>query len=59
LGGDDHYARDYCTEDGEDRLFTSGSGLEWMRGEVLHQVGVHLKAVPGLGEDFCKKGKRG
>ena len=40
LGGDGNYARDGCTEDGEDGTFTGSDGLEWVRGKVLDQVGV-------------------
>jgi len=59
LGGDGHYSRDGGAENGEDGAFTGGDGLECVRGEVLNQVGVQLKAVSGLGEDFCQEGERG
>ena len=33
--------------------------LECVGGVVLNQVGIQLKAVPGLGEDCCQEGERG
>ena len=59
LGGDSHYARDSGADNGEDCAFAGGYGLECVRGEVLNQVGVQLKAFSGLGEEFCKEGERG
>jgi len=58
-GGDDYYARDGGTPNGEDGAFTSDNGLECVRGEVLDQVGVQLKAVPGFREDYCQEGEGG
>jgi len=58
LGGDSYYARDGGTEDREDGAFASSYGLEYVRGEVVNQVGVWLKAVPGLGENFRQKSQR-
>jgi len=57
LGGDSHYARDGSVEDGEDGAFAGGYGLECVRGEVLNQVTVQLKAVSGHGESFRQEGK--
>ena len=59
LGGDGYSARDGGTEDGEDGAFTSGDGLKRVRGEILDQVGVQLKAVPGFHEDICQEDKEG
>jgi len=59
LGGDGHYARDGGAENGEDGAFAGGYGLKCVRGEVLNQVKVQLKAVSGRGEDLCQEGERG
>jgi len=59
LGSDSCYARPFGTEDVEDRACAGGYCLECLRGEVLNQVGVHLKAVPGRGEDSRQEGERG
>jgi len=56
LGGDAHNARDGGAENGEDGAFAGGYSLKCVRGEVLDQVGVQLKAVSGLGEDLCQEG---
>jgi len=59
LGGDGHDARDSGAEDGGPGSFTSSHGLERVRGEVLDQVWVHLKAIPSLQDNFCQEGERG
>jgi len=59
LGGDGHYAGDCGTEDGENGAFTGSDGLEGMGGEVLHQVGVELEAIPGFCEYFRQESERG
>jgi len=59
LSGDGHDARNCGIEDGEDGSFTGGDGLERVRGEVLDQVWVQLKAIPGLGEDLSQEGEGG
>ena len=59
LGGDGYDARNSGAENGEDGSFTSGDGLERLRGKVLDQVWVQLEAISSLREDFCQEGEGG
>jgi len=59
LGGVGHYARDGGAENREGGAFGGCYGLKYVRGEVLNQVRVQLKALSSLSEDLCQEGERG